>query len=295
MKILTFDIEEWFHLLDEPSTESISQWERFPVRIHENVDRLLELLSRLDSPATFFCLGWIAEKHPDVVRKIADSGYEIGSHSHLHPLVYKLAPKEFVRDLDRSIKTLEDVTGRKVRAYRAPGFSITKSSAWAFDLLVQHGIEIDCSLFLARRAHGGFSDWKAAGPQLIRCSSGFIKEFPVLPQSLLGMSLAFSGGGYFRLLPYPVIKHMIGRTDYVMTYFHPRDFDANQPKIRLPRWRKFKAYVGLRTAQAKLERLVRAYDFVSLKQGEEQVNWASAPMTDISGEIVASPLRAAAK
>ncbi|MBN4062523.1 polysaccharide deacetylase family protein, partial [Bacteroidales bacterium AH-315-I05] len=152
MKVLTFDIEEWFHILDEPSTKTEKQWENYESRIHLNVDRILELLETKKQKATFFCLGWIAKKYPEVIRKIDDMGYEIATHSNLHQLVYEQTREEFKTDLENSIKLIEDITGKKIRVYRAPGFSIKEENKWAFEVLIENGIEVDCSIFPAERS-----------------------------------------------------------------------------------------------------------------------------------------------
>jgi peptidoglycan/xylan/chitin deacetylase (PgdA/CDA1 family) len=128
MNILTFDIEEWFHILDNESTKTINQWKNYEVRIHSNMERIFLLLEKHNQKATFFCLGWIAETYPEIIRKIVNRGYELGSHTRMHQLIYKQTPKEFASDLNFSVKTLEDITGQKVKYFRAPGFSIRKDN-----------------------------------------------------------------------------------------------------------------------------------------------------------------------
>lgn len=282
MNILTFDIEDWYHILDNESSRTEAQWASFAARLDGNTDRLLGLLAETGLRATFFCLGWVAEKHPDVVKRIHAAGYEIGSHSHRHQLVYEQRPEEFKSDLERSIKRLEDLTGTKVRAYRAPGFSITRSNTWAFAALKENGIEIDSSVFPASRAHGGFADFGTAQPALIEHDGALLKEFPINTFELAGRRLIFSGGGYFRLLPYPVIRRMMAASPYVMTYFHPRDFDPDQPVLPGLRWyRVFKSYYGLRSSFDKLKRLVRDFAFVDLAAAERNVDWTKQPVVRV--------------
>ena len=134
MNILTFDIEEWFHILDNSSTKTINEWSNFESRIHVNMERLFLILEKADQKATFFCLGWIAETYPEIIRQIVDKGYEIGSHTRMHQLVYEQNPEEFRKDVDHSIKTLEDISGQKVKYFRAPGFSIREDNKWAFEI-----------------------------------------------------------------------------------------------------------------------------------------------------------------
>ncbi len=286
MNILTFDIEDWFHLLDHDSTKTESKWESFPARVEENTDRILELLTRHRLSATFFCLGWIAERHPRVVKRIDALGYEVATHSYAHQLAYEQSPKAFRDDLVRSIGALEDLTGKKVRAYRAPGFSATELTPWLFETLCELGIEIDCSVFPAERAHGGFSGFEAR-PAWIEINGTRLKEFPMNTARILSRELVFSGGGYFRLFPYSMIDRLMRRSDYVMTYFHPRDFDPDQPMIEdLPLTRKLKSYCGLSRALGKLERLIDDHEFVDLRTAESQVAWESAPVIDLG---VAAP------
>ncbi len=279
MHILTFDIEEWFHILDHTDTKSEAEWKKFPSRIHANCDRILDLLDRKQVKATFFCLGWVAEKYPEVIKKIDAAGYEIGTHSHLHQLAYEQDIKGFTADLSRSIQTLEGVIGKKVRCYRAPGFSLMQSNKWVFEALVEHGIEVDCSVFPAKRAHGGFEDFPTAQPTWVDLGGARLKEFPINLASVFGKSMVFSGGGYFRLLPMPVLKHFWSNSEYVMTYFHPRDFDAEQPMVPgLSKVRQFKSYYGLNSALGKLEAIMDAFPMMDLSQAEKEVNWENAPV-----------------
>ena len=205
MKILSFDIEDWFHLLDHPSTGRVEDWGRFESRVEHNTDQILSELASRHVRATFFCLGWIAEHHPALIRRIDAAGHEIGTHSHAHRLVSKQTPKQFEDDLARSMQALEAITGKPVRAYRAPGFSVSRAQPWVFETLVRRGISIDCSVFLGAHAHGGDATF-CNGPTLIKTPAGMLQELPVMLGSLFGVKLAFSGGGYFRALPYGVIR-----------------------------------------------------------------------------------------
>ena len=276
MNILTFDIEEWFHILDNASTRTEVEWSRYESRIYENMDRIFGLLADTNSRATFFCLGWVADKHPDVIRRIDAAGYEIATHSYAHQLAYQQTPAQFGADLERSIKHLQDLTGKKVRSYRAPGFSIKEFNRWVFPILIEQGIEIDCSVFSARRAHGGDASLAMFEPGYLNVNGTLLKEFPMNTAAVLGQDLVFSGGGYFRLLPYEAIRLLMRRSPYVMTYFHPRDFDAGQPMIPgLSRTRRFKSYYGLKNCLPKLKRLLLEFPFVDLAEAERQVDWSS--------------------
>ena len=137
MKILTFDIEEWFHILDNDSTKTVKEWSNYEIRIHSNMDRIFDFLAQSNQKATFFVVGWIAEKYPGVVKRIDEYGYEIGSHTHMHQLMYEQKRKEVQEDLQRSINIIESITGKKVNMFRAPGFSITENNKWVFDILAE--------------------------------------------------------------------------------------------------------------------------------------------------------------
>lgn len=277
MNILTFDIEEWFHLLDHPGTRTEADWHKFPVRIHQNMDRILEVLSENNQSATFFCLGWVARKYPEIIRQIADAGYEIATHSDLHQLAYQQNRNQFSEDLSRSIQSLESLTGKKIRAYRAPGFSLKEENKWVFDELMKNGIEIDCSIFPAKRAHGGFENFGQQQPCWVEMNGVRLKEFPINVSSIGNFPLIFSGGGYFRLLPTFLLDRLWKKHSYIMTYFHPRDFDAEQPMIEdLSYLRKFKSYYGLSTAMGKLEFLIKKFPFVDLAEAEQLIDWEDA-------------------
>ena len=227
-------------------------------------------------------LGWIAETYPEIVRQIVDQGYEIGSHTRMHQLVYEQKPEDFKKDVEYSIKTLEDISGYKVKYFRAPGFSIREDSKWAFEILAELGIEVDSSIFPGPRAHGGFPSYKSPGPSILKYKGIKIKEFPINYITLWGNSIIFSGGGYFRLFPYILIKFWTTNSDYVMTYLHPRDFDATQPVINdLSMLRKFKSYVGLRNSENKLQRWITNFEFIDMASAIQKIDWATVPEVDI--------------
>jgi polysaccharide deacetylase family protein (PEP-CTERM system associated) len=277
MKILTFDIEEWFHILDNESTRNESDWQGFECRIYENMDRIHKVLDSKKQSATFFCLGWVARKYPEIIKEIDRRGYEIATHSDQHQLAYEQSKSEFEADLERSVKSLEDLTGKKVRAYRAPGFSLMQQNKWVFEILLKYGIEIDASVFPAERAHGGFPQFGQAEPCWIDIDGMMLKEFPINLYPVAGKHLIFSGGGYFRLFPYPFLKYMTKKSDYVMTYFHPRDFDEDQPVVPgLNAIRKFKSYHGIKNCMPKLEKLLDDYKFIDIKKADENTDWSKA-------------------
>ena len=178
---------------------------------------------------------------------------------------------------------LEDITGTKVECFRAPGFSIRESEGWAFEILSDLGIKYDCSVFPAQHAHGGMPSYPKAAPGLIEYQGVQMKEFPVGFKTLAGKHIVFSGGGYFRLFPYPLIKKWSKESsDYMMSYIHPRDLDAGQPMIQsLPLARKFKSYVGLSGAEGKLRKWLIDFDLVDVETASSQIDWASVPVVKL--------------
>ena len=282
MKILTFDIEEWFHILDFEETNDFSKWNSFESRIESNMEKIFNLLENRKVKATFFILGWIAEKYPKLIKRINDLGYEIGSHTHYHQLLYNKSRKFIENDLEKSIKIIEDLTGNKVESFRAPGFSICESNKWVFEVLLKYGISKDSSIFPARRSHGGMSSYSCSSPSIINYNGSFVKEFPINTIDFCSLKWVYSGGGYFRLSPYILTKYFTRKSDYIMTYFHPRDFDYNQPVLRnLSILRKFKSYYGLKTSYKKLNLWINDFNFIDLRSADEQIDWNKVPKIKI--------------
>ncbi len=281
MNVLTFDVEEWFHLLDNDSTRSEEQWNNYEVRIYENMERIFDILDKTDTKATFFIIGWVAKKYPDIVRRIAEK-YEIGSHTMNHQLVWQQGREAFKEDLSSSIKLLEDTTGQPVKYFRAPGFSIRESEPWAFEVIKECGIELDCSVFPAHHAHGGIPSYTNAGPSIIKYKDCQIKEFPVCIKKVANKNIIFSGGGYFRLIPYFLLKKWSRDREYLLSYIHPRDLDGGQPVIKelsLPR--RFKSYVGIKSAAEKLTRYLTDIKFTDISTACNQVDWNKVPVIEL--------------
>lgn len=282
MNILSFDVEEWFHLLDNDSTRTEAQWKNYEVRIHENMERIFRVLEDTDTKATFFVIGWIAKTYPDIVKRIAEK-YEVGSHTMNHQLIWQQDRKEFREDIEASVKLLEDITGQKVKAFRAPGFSMRESEGWAIEELHRVGITIDCSVFPARHAHGGMESYATPEPSIIEYNGIRMKEFPVSTKQIAGKHVIFSGGGYFRLIPYWLLKRWAKDCDnYLLSYIHPRDLDAGQPLIKeLNMMRRFKSYYGLKGAEDKLKRFLEDFHFIDIATAEKMIDWNSVPVVKI--------------
>lgn len=278
MNILTFDIEDWYHFLEHRSTRNEVQWKEFEPRVRQNTANILEFLEKHKQKATFFIIGWIARKNPGLVKEIAGAGHEIGLHSYGHQLIWQQTPYEFRQDLLRNIGVLEDELGYKVDKYRAPGFSVKRDNLWAFDVMAEAGITTDASIFPATRAHGGMPSFLFNSPCLVNRNGVIIKEFPINYVRLAGIRTVLTGGGYFRFWPYSVIRHYTEKSPYVMSYFHPRDFDHRQPLLRdLGPYRRFRAYYGLNNSQEKLERWISEYSFTDMRTADASIDWENAP------------------
>lgn len=276
MNILTFDIEEWFHVFEDHNNTDHDTWDTFEKRLPQTIDSLLHLLKENNIRATFFCIGWVVRQYPEIIKKIDSLGFEIGSHSDFHKLAYMQTPKEYDLDLRSSIDSIEQLIGKKVISYRAPGFSITKVNLWAFDSLIKNGILYDSSVFPIQRKIGGLTIMPSNKPFIIESNGSFIREFPMNSQYILNKEVIFSGGGFFRMLPYSVIKSLMKKSNYVMTYLHPRDFDSEQPFNSLTLTRHIKSRIGTASSLKKLDKLVKDFSFLDINGASEKVDWDTA-------------------
>jgi polysaccharide deacetylase family protein (PEP-CTERM system associated) len=275
MNILTFDIEDWYNC-DFVTTDF--NWDKHEVRIYESVDKILDELESRNLNGTFFCLGWLAEKHPEVIRKIHSKGHHLGCHSYQHELSFRFDRESFKYDTKKAKDLIESVIGESINAFRAPGFSITEQNVWALEVLAELGFEYDCSLFPANHDYGGFAAFGNVEPAILKLSNGKqIKEFPMSVQPFFGKNIVFSGGGFFRFFPYKLIKYWTSKSSYVMTYFHPRDFDPDQPVIKeLPLQRRFKSYVGLSRSFSKFQKLLDDFKFINVEEASKLTDWDNA-------------------
>jgi len=269
MHILTFDIEDWFHIMEIDELENREAWDRFPSIVEEKTGLILDILDDYDAKATFFVLGWIAKKYPKIAPRIVKRGHELATHGYWHRRVYEQTPESFYNDLKDSVELLQEQTGIKISGYRAPSFSIIPGMEWAFEILCELGIEYDSSLFPAKRGHGGYPC--SPRPNSIRLQNG--KTITELPISIVNngkLKLPFSGGGYLRLLPSSIIRWGFDQFESqnlpVITYLHPRDFAPEQPRVSMPLNRKFKSYIGLSTTEKKLRMLLNNYRFTTCSE-----------------------------
>ena len=280
--IITIDLEDWFHILDIESLNDYNTWDQKENRIYDNTFRILKFFQENNVKATFFALGWIAKKYPDLLLEVSKFGHEIGSHSMDHLLIYNSNRDLFEKDLINSIDTIQSVINKKVRSFRAPGFSIKKENLWALEIISKAGIEVDSSIFPAARGHGGIKDFPLDHPFLLRIGEKEIREFPINVFRFGNIRIPFSGGGYFRLFPYFIIKSLAEKSPYVMSYFHPRDFDLKQPIIEeMPLLRKFKTYYGLKSSFKKFMKYIKDFNFVDLSTAEKKINWNNVPIVII--------------
>lgn len=285
LHILTVDFEDWFHILDHGETRYPEQWNQFESRLEQNVEQLLSLFDKHNVRATWFCLGWSAERFPSLVRRVA-ANHQIACHTYSHQLLYQQSPSEFIQDTTRAKKILEDIIGGPVDAFRAAGFSVTQKTPWFFEALHNCGFTVDSSVFAASRNHGGFSEFGQYTPCYVKTDSGTLLELPVSPWKKYGLKVPFSGGGYFRLLPYSFLSTAYNRADYSMTYFHPRDIDAYQPVLpSLPLRRKLMSYYGLKGCFPKLDKLLTDFDFVSVDTAVAQLQLQQLTVVEFSPTV----------
>lgn len=278
MNILTFDIEDWYNH-DDYSRDFA--WEKHEVRIYEGTEKILSVLDEKKLKGTFFCVGWIAEHHPQVIKWIAERGHHIGCHSYQHELATRFSPEEFRNDTYKAKCLIEDVAGCEVNAFRVPSFSITKDNLWAFDVLAELGFKYDSSVFPSVHEFGGIPGF-VAKPTLLKTHNGDLKEFPISLGKLLGREFIYSGGGYFRVMPYGMLKKWTKEDNYVMSYFHPSDFDPDQPQMpQLSLMRQFKNRVGLKGSYKKFKKYMGDFHFVNLVEADVELNWTKCPEISI--------------
>jgi polysaccharide deacetylase family protein (PEP-CTERM system associated) len=245
--------------LDLDSTPDISKWSYLESRVEKNFSILLDIINHSGKQVTFFFLGWIVEKYPDLVKNAMKSGHEIASHGYSHQLVYSQNRSDFSNDLKKSKNLIEDICGKPCLGYRAPGFSITEKTPWFYDELAKQGYKYSSSLFPASRGHGGIKHGNIF-PHKIK-SSNDIVEFPLTVTNIIGKNICFFGGGYLRLFPTFLINHMGKKVNQqnrpIIYYLHPREIDMKQPHLPMNWKRKFKSYYNLKSSKPKLKNILK--------------------------------------
>jgi polysaccharide deacetylase family protein (PEP-CTERM system associated) len=267
--ILTIDVEESFHPTEVQTSVALSKWDLLPSRVEAQTDVVLGLLGDAGVKATFFILGWVAERRPALLRRIAAQGHEIGCHSYAHQLVYQLTPTQFREDTRRAVAVIEDACGATPRAYRAPSYSITRDSMWALETLIACGFTCDSSIYPIAHDRYGIKGF-ARHPHIVETPSGPIQEIPIATVRMPNGGVApIGGGGYLRLLPYRYTAAGIRRLNRLegeaaCIYFHPWELDAEQPRLASGRIARLRTYTGMNGMRRKLERLLSEFRFAPL-------------------------------
>lgn len=292
MHILTYDIEEWYieKKFYGGRTEKYKEFDSY-------LNKILDILDENKLKATFFCVGKIATDFPDVIKRIAARGHEIGCHSHKHLWLTKMSPEEVLKDTKEAISALENIWGEKVVSYRAPAFSIGEENKWAFDILAECGIEKDSSIYPATRDFGGFASFAAKEPVIIEQNGIHIKEFPIGLTHFLGKDLAYSGGGYFRFFPLKYTQHKMQKSTYSIAYFHIGDLIYHKDGIMSRKeyetyfkekgtWanrckRYVKTNLGTKHAFSKMTKLLKEIQFANLKDADLLIDWNHVPTVNL--------------
>ena len=271
------DVEEYFQVQALERVVDREAWDRHPSRVEGSTDRILALLAERGMTGTFFTLGWIAERFPQLVRRIVGAGHEIASHGYLHRRITALAPAEFRDDVRRARAQLEQVAGTEVAGFRAPSFSIVPGMEWAFEILVEEGYRYDSSVFPIRRPGYGYPG-APARPYVISTPAGPLNEFPLATLRVAGLRLPAAGGAYLRLLPYALcaaaLRQSAARAEPAMTYVHPWEIDDGQPRLAVSPLTRLRHYGGLAGMEGRLQRLMRDFRFQSVKAWEAGGGWA---------------------
>lgn len=270
LNALTIDVEEYFQVHGFQTVVDRSTWDHYPSRVVANTRRILRLLADYDVHATFFILGWIADRYPDLVMEIATGGHEIATHGYWHELIYRQTPDEFAIDLRQSLDALERAINglHQPAGYRAPAFSITKHSLWALDILRDHNIIYDSSIF-PLVAHDRYGIGNAS--RFANKTYGDLWEFPVSTVRLGKQNWPVAGGGYFRLFPLWItrqaIRHLNAQGHPAVIYLHPWEFDPDQPRIRdIPLLTRFRHYVNIGKTESRLRALLNDFEFAPMRE-----------------------------
>lgn len=287
MNILTFDIEEWYY-------EKVFRGGRIfrYQQFDEAFAKVMYELDKLDIKATFFCVGQLAVEFPEVVKTIVAKGHEIGCHSNNHTWLDKMDEKTLYRDTTEALKALEDVSGQKVTCYRAPAFSITPKNKWAVNVLSDCGIESDASICPTNRDFGGYKDFPQDTPCVISHEGASLKEYPICLTNIIGKQMAYSGGGYFRLMPLWLVNRIMTRREYNIFYFHLADLLNDKVKLMSKAEyekyfkepgtfkKRLKRYVmknlGRGDNYGKLCLLLENHLFISIAEAGKQIDWIKA-------------------
>ncbi|HIB68955.1 MULTISPECIES: XrtA system polysaccharide deacetylase [Marinobacter] len=267
---LTIDVEDYFQVAALAEAVRYDDWSSMEYRVEANTDRILSLFERADVKATFFTLGWVAERSPELVKRIAAQGHEVASHGYSHQLIYNQTPDVFKEETRRSKAILEDILGAPVTGYRAASYSITNQSRWALDILAEQGFTWDSSIFPVhhdRYGMPGTPRW----PHRLTTDKGYeLAEFPLSTFKLPGYTLPIAGGGYFRLFPYWFSRYGLGSINRegrpFVFYLHPWEVDPGQPRLDVKWFSRFRHYNNLDVCEQRLARLLSDFRFTTMSQ-----------------------------
>ena len=259
----TVDVEDYFHVSAFASNIRVEDWDQYECRVEQNTRRVLEIAAESNTRGTFFVLGWVAQRYPQLVTEIQSAGHEIGCHSQWHQLVYELGPERFRADLIESRDVLQDITGQPVTMYRSPSFSITKNSLWALEILAEEGFDTDSSISPVHHDRYGIPDAPLV-PHVIPTPSGSIREFPGMVYRFGKTNIPVGGGGYLRLLPWMATKRLLNgvrsQQRPLNVYIHPWEFDPEQPRIAASLKSKFRHYQNLKTTAGKIRSMLQQFN-----------------------------------
>jgi polysaccharide deacetylase family protein (PEP-CTERM system associated) len=273
---LTVDVEDYFHVAALAPSIPRESWDSRESRVVANTHRLLSLFAQFRVKGTFFVLGWVAERHPQLVKDIAADGHEIACHGFSHTLVYEQKPEVFREETLRSKNLLEDITGTRISGYRAASYSVVRESLWALDILVELGFTYDSSIFPVHHDRYGIPDAERAPHRMPTPKGKSIVEWPLATANIFGLRLPVAGGGYFRLLPYWLSQWglaSINRREQrpFIFYLHPWEVDPAQPRVPASRLSRFRHYTNLEKCEERLRRLLGDFRFGTAKEGLVQL------------------------
>ncbi len=294
LNALTVDVEDYFQVTSFDHVVPRASWDSLECRVVASTERLLDVFARREVRGTFFILGWVADRFPQLVRRIADAGHEIGCHGYWHRLIYDLDETAFRDDLRQAKQAIEDAAGQPVTVFRAPSFSITRRSLWALDVLAQEGFTIDSSIFPTVHDRYGVPG-AVPHANVIATPSGPIAELPMTIARFSGVSMPVGGGGYFRLYPLAVTRRLLARVNRVhgrpfVFYIHPWEVDPGQPRLGgLSLASRFRHYVNLHSTEAKLDRLLGQFRWGTVAEVVEQSLGRRFPAPAHSPSLAAVP------
>lgn len=285
INLLSVDVEDYFQVSAFEQVSPPSSWNSRELRVKTNTERILNILKSYNVFATFFILGWVAERCPELVARIAAEGHEVASHGYGHQRIVTLSRIEFRDDIRRSKAILEDIIGKPVFGYRAPSYSISPRTPWAFDELLEAGYQYDSSIFPVRHDFYGIPDWPRFAGTVVKGNDGYWQpgeakdigrsffEVPITTLRLAGKNLPIAGGGYFRLLPYAITQWGLKRINQkeghpFVFYLHPWELDPDQPRIAGTSWKsRFRHYLNLSKTEGRFRLLLKDFRFGTISDG----------------------------